>query len=92
MIPLYKRRITFPRFYNAESMAMPSADQTERFLTECLLYRKALQASPLTKTEMLLVKTRMYELICDMDEALRLGQGPQSNRHATNPRSPAADD
>ena len=63
---------------------MPSPDQTERFLTECLRYRNVLRESPLTEQEMLLVKTKMYELICDMDEARRLGLRPKSDRPATN--------
>ena len=51
---------------------MPSIEHTERFLAECLLYRAAMKAKPLTRWEMVHVRTRLYELLCDMDEEKRL--------------------
>lgn len=48
---------------------MPSIDQTERFLSELLMYRASLKTrEPLTEQQMALVRDKIYELVCDLDE------------------------
>jgi hypothetical protein len=46
---------------------MPSIEHTERFLAECFLYRAAMKAKPLTRSELVLVRTRLSELLFDLD-------------------------
>lgn len=47
---------------------MPSIEQTERFLSECLLYRTVLRnGETLSHGQKLLLKTKLYELIFDIE-------------------------
>lgn len=47
---------------------MPSIEQTERFLSECVLYRTALKCGDgISAEQRLLVKMKLYELIFDLE-------------------------
>ena len=61
---------------------MPSGEETQLFLAACTRYRLALQAGEsLTELDILLIRTKLFDVICELDDLHGKGRAPNAHRH-----------